>query len=158
MKRLLISAGLILAAAPAHAGWHHCRGTYEEERAVSQTTKPTDDCRETQALALGRVTHAYPALGGAELEVDAWLGAFGYPVHMRNVFAVDVYSCRGELQNTYERDEESDAISIFPVDNPNLHDDVGTSFAANAPLTDTEAASAFAAARATCEAARKDAP
>lgn len=155
---LPVTLTLVLAGSSALAhSWHHhfyCDVPMKDSRLVSQTTTVTGACQQIEKLQLGRASHTYPLLNDATLEVDFWQGAFGLSEQVRSVYQIDIYSCDGILQNSYQATDEQDVMNTFSVDNPNLHDDVSASFEANAPMTDQEAAQALEVARQKCEAAQ----
>jgi hypothetical protein len=156
MKTLFILMTLILITPAGFASTgarNSCQGFTTMETLLEDRSVFAGDCTLHQELTLGRTQKSYPEMDNATLRVDYWQGSYSRIKKVEQVYQVDVYSCRGQLQKSFQKMQKYDFKVIFEVENPNLRDDVSTSYAANAPMTDEEALAEFARARSRCETA-----
>ena len=160
--KTLISISTILIATfyvhPVLADGNHpgrCWGPYQLSDLLSRRIVYTSNkCAPGITLALVRGAHNYPAFG--RLEVDYWEGSYVRPAHVTDTYQITTYNCYGSVIESHQTVQQYDTQISFLVDNPNFHDDVTTSFEANAPMTDTEATEALAVAETQCLNAHSD--
>lgn len=130
------------------AHWHHCHISTDATLISRSTVFTSAECKPHAPLSLRRVSHIYPRLGA--LVVDAWQGSYTRAARTTSVYRIDKFDCHGHLVGSGTKTVASEHTIVFSIDNPNLHDDVDSTFAANAPLTDDEAQAAMRGVNAAC--------
>ncbi len=108
-------------------------------------------CEEGEKLKLSRKEKSFPQMKDNPYEVQYWKGSYTRKQIEKVTYQHEVTNwCTGKSILS-ERKVLSETSTLgFPIDNPNLHDDVYASYQL-LPLTEDEAKAALAQAKAECE-------
>ncbi|MGZ3710921.1 MAG: hypothetical protein ACXVBE_04160 [Bdellovibrionota bacterium] len=142
-----------LFSAPAHAheyGYHHW---WHQPRCDSPET--TSTVLESHIQAITSECKAVPLrltrMAWQDQTVDGWTGGYERSVTMHTTYRLDHFDhCSGSFLWAETKEGVVPEILNFNVSNPNLDPNL-PSYAANAPLTDAEAAAELPAALEVCQ-------
>ena len=155
MKSVLLVSALTILVAPfpvdAHPRGRYCHLEPSTSWASVKRLEAVGPCEVRQPLSLSRTSRSYPLLG--TYEVPYWEGSYKKRFREKRVFRTDFYdSCTGEFLGWREFDgPEYEEEVLYPVENPNLRDDIATGYEAKLPMTDEEAQEAFRQAERRCQ-------
>ncbi len=144
----LIMLAIAFNSSSAFADRNHCNVPIQYREVISNSVVyTTESCKETIPLALVQGAHAFSF--GAYV-AEYWQGQYQRGAEEIAEVRYSTYNCWGQLIFSKTVTEKSRFQVSFNIENANLRDDASWADI-KAPMTDDEAAAAFAKARRRCE-------
>ncbi len=116
--------------------------------------RPITECLQGEKLERIRVSKTYPKMNNETYMVEIWTGSYGRTIVVIDHYLRELYDrCNAKAIDTRRIQVPHRKLVSFPIENPNISDDVAASYEL-VPMIEEEAVAALEVARLVCVAWR----